>query len=215
MVDVKKLDSAIESLEYEIDNIKNLSKIVTDIAILNEDVSANNKSSNDVIEELMIIKKELSDTIGTYERFIEDVKQGLERINNTLDSRVFEIQKDNIEFNKSLENSYKEIENDLLTKLQNIRSENKKMYLEFDDLLSSKLDKNKSDIQIEIRNNSKEIIEIIEVKINSRVVELENNIIKYYDEVSKKAENNKKLLLLLTVIAVINVFIVAYTSFVK
>ena len=50
------------------------------------------------------------------------------------------------------------MENDLLTQLQNIRNENKKLYLEFDEILSSKLDRNKSDIQVEIRNNSNEVL---------------------------------------------------------
>lgn len=207
MVDVKKLNSTIESLEDEVENIRKISRIVSDLEKLNNDVLTNNESSKDAISKIELIKEDLSTTISTYESFIEDAKRALEEINGTIDSRVSEIQKENLDFNKQLADSYKEMENDLLTQLQNIRNENKKLYLEFDEILSSKLDRNKSDIQVEIRNNSNEVITDIEIKMDSKILELENKIKEYSDELNKKAESQRKFLIILTVLSIINIIL--------
>ena len=207
MVDVKKLNSTIESLEDEVENIRKISRIVSDLEKLNNDVLTNNESSKDAISKIELIKEDLSTTISTYESFIEDAKRALEEINGTIDSRVSEIQKENLDFNKQLADSYKEMENDLLTQLQNIRNENKKLYLEFDEILSSKLDRNKSDIQVEIRNNSNEVITDIEIKMDSKILELENKIREYSDELNKKAESQRKFLIILTVLSIINIIL--------
>ncbi len=207
MVDVKKLNSTIESLEDEVENIRKISRIVSDLEKLNNDVLTNNESSKDAISKIELIKEDLSTTISTYESFIEDAKRALEEINGTIDSRVSEIQKENLDFNKQLADSYKEMENDLLTQLQNIKNENKKLYLEFDEILSSKLDRNKSDIQVEIRNNSNEVITDIEIKMNSKILELENKIKEYSDELNKKAESQRKFLIILTVLSIINIIL--------
>lgn len=207
MVDVKKLNSTIESLEDEVENIRKISRIVSDLEKLNNDVLTNNESSKDAISKIELIKEDLSTTISTYESFIEDAKRALEEINGTIDSRVSEIQKENLDFNKQLADSYKEMENDLLTQLQNIKNENKKLYLEFDEILSSKLDRNKSDIQVEIRNNSNEVITDIEIKMDSKILELENKIKEYSDELNKKAESQRKFLIILTVLSIINIIL--------
>ena len=44
--------------------------------------------------------RRFSTTISTYESFIEDAKKALEEINGTIDSRVSEIQKKILIFNK-------------------------------------------------------------------------------------------------------------------
>jgi intracellular sulfur oxidation DsrE/DsrF family protein len=139
MVDAEKLNDTIEELENEVENIKNISQLVKDIEDVSIKILINNEAYENIVNDLEISKNNLKD------------------INDTLEVNIQKIQDENMSFNKKISKNYSELENQLLTQLQGVKIETKKLYLEIDESLKSRLDKNKSDIELEIRNNTEEI----------------------------------------------------------
>ena len=84
---------------------------------------------------------------------IGSLKDGLEKNLNTLEenNKAFEIVTDNLK--SSLAESLKQ----LTSKVDELYENNKNFYKEIDSLLHSLLEKHKSDIQVEIRNESQSI----------------------------------------------------------
>ena len=169
MVDVKKLNSTIKNLENEVDNIRNISEIVSSLEKLNEELSITKKAYKITTNEIKNIKNGMVNAIKTNETFVNEAKEALSIIDKTIDNRVSNIQEENLEFHSELTKDYKKLENDLLSHIQSIRAENNKHYLEVDDMIASKLDGNKSDIRLEIRDNSTEIISEIDNNIEIKI----------------------------------------------
>ncbi len=148
--------------------------------------------------------KKLSKIIDNIEKLNKDVSLNNESYKDAIE-RIRKIKNENISFNKELISSYNELENELLTQLQNIRNENKKSHLEFDEILSSRLDRNKSDIQITMHKNNNKVIDDIEDKVSSKILELNNNIKVYNDDLNKKIAKQNKLMIVLIVMFLLNI----------
>jgi DNA repair ATPase RecN len=175
MVDAKKLNDTIEELENEVENIKSISKLVEDIEKVSKDILINKESYDDIVNNLEISKNNLNE------------------LSNSLNVNIQKIQEENMSFNKKMSKNYGELENQLLTQLQGVRIESKKLSLEIDDSLKSRLDKNKSDIELEIRNNIEEIS-----------TQLEN------ENLNKKLKKQDTLLYLVIIFGLINLFLNFY-----
>lgn len=143
---------------------------------------------------LLKSRDDLLTAISVYGDSLSNIKEVIIDNDKSFDSRIQEIKEENYSFNRELLKSYKDMENQLLTQVQKIRNESKKLYLEFEDILSSKLDRHKSDIEVEIRNSGSKVIRFTEDAMES-----------HNDEMSKKLEKLNVFLFILIGLALISI----------
>jgi len=139
MVDVEKLNDTIEELENGVENIKKITNLIVEIDKVSDDILINNEAYETVVNDLKSSKKKLED------------------ISSTVDGRLIEMQNENMSFNKKMAKKYNLMEDELLNELQAVKIESKRLYLEVIKVLKLKLDKNKLDIEEEVRSNVEKI----------------------------------------------------------
>ncbi|NBI06105.1 hypothetical protein [Senegalia massiliensis] len=186
MVDVSKLNKNIESLEEEVTNIKKISDIIRKLDKLNNDIAIKNESYRKLINTIKDLNKDINSSIDKNNQYLSNIKASIKEINDN-----------NIEFNKELSNLYKGMESDLLSHLQEVKSENKKLYLEFESILNSKVERSSSDTKVEIRNKTDKVINII------NGIREENK--SYQQEVNKKLKTNEIISIALLVLLIISI----------
>lgn len=194
MIDVEKLNTTILDLESEVENIRGISRIVGELDRLNNEVGFNQKSAEEALTKMINARDDLLTAISVYGDSLSNIKEVIIENDKSFDSRIQEIKDENYSFNRELLKSYKDMENQLLTQVQKIRNESKKLYLEFEDILSSKLDRHKSDIEVEIRNSGSKIIKFTEDAMES-----------HNDEMNKKLEKQNVFLFILIGLALISI----------
>ena len=95
------------------------------------------------------------------------------------------------------------VANDFLEqKIGEIYKDNKAFQKELDSTLITRLDKHKSDIQIEIRNEGTQIQRAFETTLNSNFFTMETKIKELFDLQSKELKSMKVLIFVLIVIGV-------------
>lgn len=192
MIDVEKLNDTILNLESEVENIKGISRIVGELDRLNNEVGVNHKSAEDAVIKLSRAREDLLSAISVYGDSLSNIKEIIVENDKTFDSKIQEIKEENYSFNRELLKSYKNMENELLTQIQEIRNESKKLYLELEDILQSKLERIKSDLEVEMRRNSSKVI-----KSNEDTMKI------YYEETNKKLEKQNVFLFILMGLSII------------
>lgn len=207
MIDISKLNDTILDLENEVENIKSISKIVGELDRLNNEVNINRKSSEDALSKLSEARDDLLKAIGVYEDSLINIKETIIENDKSIDGRIHEMKDENYSFNRELIKSYKDMENQLLTQVQEIRNESKKLYLEFEDILSSKLDRNKSDIQVEVRNKVGEVMKFVDSIMISKFKSLDDKMDNDSILINKKIEKQNILIFVLMALVIINIII--------
>jgi seryl-tRNA synthetase len=95
------------------------------------------------------------------------------------------------------------VANDFLEqKIGEIYKDNKAFQKEFDATLITRLDKHKSDIQVEIRNEGAQIQRAFETTLNSNFNSMESKIKERFDLQSKELKTMKILIFILIVIGI-------------
>ena len=194
MIDVEKLNNTILNLESEVENIRGISRIVGELDRLNNEVGVNHRSAEDALTKLSKAREDLLSAISVYGDSLSNIKEIIVENDKSFDGKIQEIKEENFTFNRELLKSYKNMEHELLTQVQEIRNESKKLYLEFEDILQSKLERNKSDIEVEIRNSSNRIINVSEASMKL------NN-----EELNKRLEKQNVFLFVLIGLAVVGI----------
>ena len=95
----------------------------------------------------------------------------------------------------------KKLNSEMLKKIQELYQDNKKFQKELDSSLITRLDKHKSDIQVEIRNEGAQIQRGFETTLNSNFSSMELKLKKLFDVQSKELKTLKILVFILIVIA--------------
>lgn len=194
MIDVEKLNNTILNLENEVENIRGISRIVGELDRLNNEVGVNHRSAEDALTKLSKAREDLLSAISVYGDSLTNIKEIIVENDKSFDGKIQEIKEENFTFNRELLKSYKNMEHELLTQVQEIRNESKKLYLELEDILQSKLERNKSDIQVEIRNSASKIIKITDDSMKL-----------YNDETNKKLEKQNVFLFILIGLALVSI----------
>ena len=82
--------------------------------------------------------------------------------------------------------SLSDLENKLLAKVRELYDDNKKYQKELDNTLNSKLEKNKSDIEVTVRSEGTQIQRAFETSLNSNFNEMKQVLDNKFEEHSKK-----------------------------
>jgi len=152
-----------------------------------EDQSNDLKAFNAVYSEIGKIKSDISENLNV----LKDNNEGFESLSS-------EIQVNLEQSKKLLEN----LQSEQLRKIQELYQDNKNFQKDLDSSLTSRLEKNKSDIQVEIRNEGTQIQRSLENTLTSSLNQMELKLEAQLSEQAKQLNTLKILLFVLIAIGI-------------
>ena len=148
------------------------------------------------VEQLEQQSRDLGEFLRVYE-LVTSLKSDIELSRET-------IVKNNASFNELSEKiqnvlaehskNLSDLENKLLEKVRELYDDNKKYQKELDGAITTKLEKNKSDIEVTVRNEGTQIQRFFETSLKSNFNEMKQVLDKKFEEHSKKIQRNSILL---------------------
>lgn len=164
-------------------DLEKLDKTIKELEIQSKDL----KEFNKVYSELGQLKKDISDNLSS----LKEISATNKSISNEIQSKLNE-------FKEQIE----QLENVLKKQIQVLYEDNKNFQKELDGFLITRLDKHKSDIQIEVRNEGAQIQRAFETVLNTNFNTLEIKIKEKFDSQRKQFFTLKILLFALIAIAI-------------
>jgi len=155
---------------------------------------------DNAIKELEIQSNDLKDFNKVYSE-IGKLKDGISNSLSLLKANNDGFSTISTEVKSRLEESKKQIESlesVLLKKIQELYQDNKNFQKELDASLITRLDKHKSDIQVEVRNEGTQIQRGFETTLNSNFNSMESKLKELFDVQSKQL-NILKILMFVTI----------------
>ena len=137
------------------------------------------KEFNKIYSEIGKLKNDISESL----KYLKENNDGFSSISNDIQTWL-ESSKKQLEI----------LENDLQKRIQEIYQDNKSFQKELDSTLLTRLDKHKSDIQIEIRNEGTQIQRAFETTLNSNFNSFESKIKESFNLQTKQLNTLKTLL---------------------
>ena len=165
----------------------------------------NLKKLDNTIEQLERQSRDLEEFARIY-KLISSLKSDIESSqakivenNDSLSELVDKIQKALGEYSESLES----MENKLLEKVRELYDDNKKYQKDLDGTINSKLEKNKSDIEVTVRNEGAQIQRAFETSLKSNFTEMSRAIDDRFDLQSKTVMRNTTLLIVILLVQLV------------
>ncbi len=137
------------------------------------------KEFNKIYSEIGKLKNDISESL----KYLKENNDGFSSISNDIQTRL-ESSKKQLEI----------LENDLQKRIQEIYQDNKSFQKELDSTLLTRLDKHKSDIQVEIRNEGIQIQRAFETTLNSNFNSFESKFKESFNIQTKQLNTLKTLL---------------------
>ena len=145
------------------------------------------KNFNEVYSEIGKLKDGISNSLS----LLNENNDGFNKISTEVKSRL--------EKNKKQVES---LENELFKKIQEFYQDNKKFQKELDESLITRLNKHKSDIKVDLRNEGTQIQRAFETTLNSNFNSMESKTKELFDSQSKEIKTMKILIFVLIAIGV-------------
>lgn len=155
-----------------------LTKLVNTINEL-EEQSNNLKEFNKVYGEIGKLKQDIANSL----RLLKENNEGLGIVSEKIQSRLVKSEK-----------QIEKLESELLKKIQELYQDNKNFQKELDASLITRLDKHKSDIQVEIRNEGTQIQRAFEISLNTNFNSMESKLKKNFYQQTKQLNTLKILM---------------------
>lgn len=145
------------------------------------------KDFNKVYSEIGILKDGISNSLS----LLKENNDGFSTISTEVKSRLEETKK-----------QVESLESELLKKIQELYQDNKNFQKELDATLITRLDKHKSDIQVEVRNEGTQILRGFETTLNTNFNSMESKLKELFDVQSKELKTLKILVFILITIGI-------------
>jgi len=163
-------------------NLEKLGNAIKELEIQSNDL----KDFNKVYSEIGKLQGRISESLT----LLKDNNDGFSSISKQVKYRLDESKE-----------HLKKLNSEMLKKIQELYQDNKKFQKELDSSLITRLDKHKSDIQVEIRNEGAQIQRGFETTLNSNFSSMELKLKELFDVQSKELKTLKILVFILIVIA--------------
>ena len=160
-------------------DLEKLDNAIKELEIQSNDL----KDFNKVYLEIGILKEGISNSLS----LLKENNDGFSTISTQVKSRLEESEK-----------QVETLESKLLKKVQELYQDNKNFQKELDASLITRLDKHKSDIQVEVRNEGTQIQRSFETTLNKNFNSMELKLKKLFDVQSKQL-NLLKILMFVTI----------------
>lgn len=144
-----------------------------------EEQSNNLKEFNKVYSEIRKLKQDIADNLT----LLKENNDGFETISERIQSRL-----------EKSEKQIEKLESELLKKIQELYQDNKNFQKELDASLITRLDKHKSDIQVEIRNEGTQIQRAFETSLNTNFNSMESKLKENFYQQTKQLNTLKILM---------------------
>ncbi len=150
---------------------------MADLEKLDNTIKELETQSNDLKEFNKVYSEvgKLKDGISNSLTLLKDNNDGFSTISKEVKSRLEESKK-----------QIESLENKLVKKIQELYQDNKNFQKELDASLITRLDKHKSDIQVEVRNEGDQIQRGFETTLNSNFNSMESKLKELFDVQSKQ-----------------------------
>lgn len=145
MLGVEKLNESIDELENQLSNIKSISEMYKQLEIVKDEICSDKEMHVKSVTEIVGLKGNMEKELGSYEEYLEEIRK----------------------INDKLLSSYNSFGNDFINHMQSLSSENNRLYLEFQQILNSKLDRTKSDLELSIRELGNGVNKAIDEKVTN------------------------------------------------
>jgi len=163
------------------------------------------KKLDNTIEQLERQSRDLEEFARIY-KLISSLKSDIElsqakivENNDSFSELVDKIQKALGEYSESLET----MENKLLEKVRELYDDNKKYQKDLDGTINSKLEKNKSDIEVTVRNEGAQIQRAFETSLKSSFTEMSGALDDRFALQSKTVKRNTTLLIVILLVQLV------------
>ncbi|MDO6440479.1 hypothetical protein Q4534_23845 [Cyclobacterium sp. 1_MG-2023] len=160
-------------------DLEKLDNAIKELEIQSNDL----KDFNKVYSEIGKLKEGISNSLS----LLKENNDGFSTISTEVKSRLEESKK-----------QVESLESELLKKIQELYQDNKNFQKELDASLITRLDKHKSDIQVEVRNEGTQIQRGFETTLNSNFNSMESKLKELFDVQSKQL-NMLKILMFVTI----------------
>ena len=160
-------------------DLEKLDNAIKELEIQSNDL----KDFNKVYSEIGKLKDGISNSLS----LLKENNDGFSTISTEVKSRLEE-SKEQVE----------SLESELLKKIQELYQDNKNFQKELDASLITRLDKHKSDIQVEVRNEGTQIQRGFETTLNTNFHSMESKLKELFDVQSKQL-NMLKILMFVTI----------------
>jgi len=144
-----------------------------------EEQSNDLKEFNKVYSEIGKLKSDISENL----KILKENNDGFESLSTSIQERL-----------KSSKNQLEKLEFELIKKIQEHYQDNKNFQKELDSSITSRLEKNKSDIQVEIRNEGTQIQRAFENTLTSSFNNMESKLKEQFAGQTKQLNTLKILL---------------------
>jgi myosin heavy subunit len=159
-------------MENSMENLEKLDNAIKELEKQSDDL----KEFNRVYAEIAQLKQDISENL----RLLKENNQGLTDISKEIEKRLDEHQQ----------------------KIDEIYKESRAFQRELDSSIVSRLDKHKSDIQVDVRNEGTQIQRTLENALNSNFNSLESKLRDEFSKQTKQINTLKIWLFVLTVISI-------------
>lgn len=148
--------------------------------------------------------EKLDKTINELDKSSQQLK-GFSEIFAELSDLHTSVSKNN-NFFKTASSKLEKVSNSIDSELKDFKA----TFKELDSSIVTRLDKHKSDIQVEIRNEGTQIQRGFENSLNSNFSNLENKINEKFGDFETKIKSNKTLIIISLISGLINIGLIAY-----
>ncbi|WP_031517702.1 hypothetical protein [Desulfofalx alkaliphila] len=143
MAHIRKLNNIINEFEKETKNIHSISGLVNKIKELQQKIEENEKNQMYYLKNLNEAKQELQVLISRNNKLEAEMLNAIKRVHDF-----------NVSISNEITTKLQNAEAEFLNQLQGIRNENKKAYLNFEEILTLVSDKNKMDLEIKTQEQN-------------------------------------------------------------
>lgn len=137
------------------------------------------KEFNKIYAEIGKLKQDISDNLS----LLKENNDGFKALSNEIESRL-----------QKAEEQAEKLEDVLSKKVQELYQDNKNFQKELDNNLTTRLEKHKSDIQLEVRNEGTQIQRAFELTLNSNFNAMESKLKEKFEQHLKQINVLKILL---------------------
>lgn len=175
---------------------------------------------NNTITEIENEAKKLKSTVEIYTEFkktLEEVSAGIEMYEN-VESDINKVKVDieeslkrQFDFLDNLDKRVGDIKSGIGEQLELLRQENKNLYKDLEDSMSSKLEKHKSDIQVDIRNEGIQIERGFKNSLDEKFISfgegLKNKFDSFRDSLEGKINKQSTYLIIISAAMILNLML--------
>jgi hypothetical protein len=222
-INSKQLNETIDSIVKEAKTFKSVVEMQKEIATVKVDIQRSAANIEKLLSEEVKNSKMLSELIKENNTFIKSVNSFNEKVKLQNDnfqrdlSVLIEQQRKNIieehnKFSASNNELHKKLLIAIESKFDDLQKQNKEFQKELDSSIFTRLEKHKSDIQIEIRNEGTQIQRAFENTITNQFNNFESKVNEKFATITKNQEKNKTIsvIILTSLIATLLLLIIKF-----